>query len=183
MLRFTKDLSFVFGNVGPSKIVAWFLLIGTLGFTFSDYKIKCQHFELMETARKVLLKWTLLAPYYYETSYLWLSFNKNNGLDMDKFVKLLKESKIYLPDNVLAFLMKTITQNKSSFISKSDLEIFVKRTIPRTSTIFFMCLTSLSFLADGSWFVGSILYLISAYTTGDTSVIFDQVSTSLDSYS
>ena len=181
MLRFMKDLSFVLGNVGSSKVVAWLFTIGTLGFTFNDCKRKVEYYELMETSRKVLLKWLLLAPYYYTTSNVWVSFNKNDGLDAETFANLLENSHTYLPENVLASLMKKITRNNRKFISKSELEKFVNRKIPRNSTIFFMWLTSLSFLADGSWFVGSIAYVISSYTTGDNSVLFYQVSAFLGS--
>jgi len=163
----------IFGDTNSIEVADWLSFIGSIGFVYSNYKIKHTEYDLMESARRVLSKWILLAPYYYDMCSIWVAFNEDNGMDIDKVANLLEESRVSLPRRTFSSLVKLITHSKKkySFISRSELETFAAKKIPRRKTVWKMCLTSYTFIGDFGFLVGATAFVLTYYIESMKGVI------------
>jgi hypothetical protein len=167
MTRFGKNLTPILGGTSPGFFVAWFSLVGTVGFAQIAYDAVRESFDLNEQAKVVLASSVRYASHYHRDEEIWIKFNANNGLDKKSFSRIFEEASIIMSEGALDGLFQAIDKNGDGFLHKDEIEVYLEYDDgkSRHMAIFHMCLKSIAFWSNFGWFFGGVAYVVPVYTT------------------
>mmetsp|Transcript_35603 Transcript_35603/g.70073 ORF Transcript_35603/g.70073 Transcript_35603/m.70073 type:complete len:827 (+) Transcript_35603:171-2651(+) len=147
----------------PYMAAYWLFLIGCQMFIKEEFDRKTNSFDMEDKVIDMLngkpLK-ELGRDFFHSHS---------DSFSADQLIQMLEESGIYIPLFIINRLFKEIDTDSSGGISKEELGTYLQTPRRRLLTILWRCLKSMAFMSNFVWLLGSVAYVVSAYT-GRTNV-------------
>jgi len=156
-----------------TMVIAYCFTFGTLIFAKERLQFELEKYEMEETVRVMLQEMlTRLDRHKKKGTASGEEKAFNDGVEFSKtrFIHILEEMTVYVPEFQLEVILKHIDSDGSGMISKAELESYTKVKRNKTLSVAKTCMTSLVFLSNLAWVVGSIAYVMSAYAKNDVIV-------------